>query len=307
MRVRFVHVFLCSLSISCGGDVKDSSLTGIDSGEVDSDSGEQSSAAVNYAEVGPFNVQENSDTLQVNGTCEMQMMRFQPDGGGDSPLVIIAHGFARDAPQMVGWARHLSSWGIDVVTPKLCHASFTDTDHAANGTDLIDLSTALGAESVVYVGHSAGGLAAVIAGESDSKTLAVIGLDLTDADEIGVGASRNLSAPLYGLLGEPSSCNASGNGLAVYEQASMALAFRVSDADHCDFENETDALCTTFCQGSGGQFDKASIRATLLGMLTSAVVDASGLDEGLQHWWTAGGQYLDPLLESEAVQALSLN
>ena len=85
---------------------------------------------------------------------------------------------------------------------------------------------------MVYVGHSAGGLAAVIAGESDSKTLAVIGLDLTDADEIGVGASRNLSAPLYGLLGEPSSCNASGNGLAVYEQASMALAFRVSDADH---------------------------------------------------------------------------
>jgi pimeloyl-ACP methyl ester carboxylesterase len=311
MMFRFFQVPVFVLLLSCSTNSKDaSSVVGdsgtvrTDSGQVDADSGTGPATPVDYAEIGPFKVLESSTVVQVDSECEMQTIRFQPEGGSNAAIVILAHGFARGEAQMSGWARHLASWGIDVVTPKLCHASITDTDHVANGNDLVGLGQALGAGPVVYAGHSAGGLAAVLAGASDSKTLAVVGLDLTDVDDLGVEAAKGLSAPFYGLLGEPGNCNSSGNGLSVYEQAPVAMAYRVTDADHCDFENETDALCTVFCQGSGGTFDDPSIRSTLLGMLTAAVVDAVELEEGLQCWWNEGGHYADSLLDSGAIQAL---
>lgn len=287
-----------------GAGSADTGAGNTDSGEPTGDSGTPTNSPVDYAEVGPFKVQETTEVFQVGSGCEMQAVRFQPEGGTNTATVILAHGFARGEAQMGGWARHLSSWGIDVVTPKLCHASILDTDHVANGQDLVELGQALGTGPVVYAGHSAGGLAAILAGASDSKTLAVVGLDLTDVDELGVGAARGLSAPFYGLLGEPSNCNSSGNGLSVYEQAQTGMAYRVTDADHCDFENETDALCTVFCQGGNESFDDPSIRSTLFGMLTAAVVDAVDLEEGLQHWWNVGGQYADSLLASGAIQSL---
>ena len=291
-------------STDSGESTEDSGEGSTDSGEQTGDSGTQTTTPVDYTVVGPFKVQETSDVFQLGSGCEMQTVRFQPEGGTNTATVILAHGFARGEAQMGGWARHLSSWGIDVVTPKLCHASILDTDHVANGQDLVGLGQALGTGPVVYAGHSAGGLAAILAGASDPKALAVVGLDLTDVDGIGVGAASGLVAPFYSLLGESSNCNSSGNGLSVYEQASIAMAYRVTDADHCDFENETDVLCTLFCEGSGGTFDDPSIRSTLLGMLTAAVVDAVELEDGLQHWWNVGGQYADSLLASGAIQSL---
>jgi hypothetical protein len=67
-------------------------------------------------------------------------------------MVILTHGWMRNNDQMVGWARHLASWGFEVVAPNLCHATVFDTDHEANARDLTALvQDRLQADPVVLI------------------------------------------------------------------------------------------------------------------------------------------------------------
>ena len=66
---------------------------------------------------------------------------------------------------------------------------------------------------------------------------------------------------------------------------------RVTEADHCDFESDTDVLCTAFCQGSNNQFDDDEIHSTILGLSTAALLDMSGQSQAGNAWWSAGGEY----------------
>ena len=188
--------------------------------------------------------------------------------------------------------------------PSLCHSSILDTDHEQNGVDIASLASKLGFSSVIYAGQSAGGLASVVAGAEDPGTVAVLSLDGVDASNIGAGAIGDVSAPVYGLLGEPSSCNSSNNGASWFSSASDALAIRVTEADHCDFESDTDWLCTTFCTGSNSSFSDAEISDTIRGLATAAVLQEAGLADARAIWWESGGAEHDALTASGAISDL---
>ncbi len=229
-----------------------------DSDPQDSDPQDSDPPEVDYGARGEHTV--TTTTLSVETSCAMSVTLYEPSGGGDR-LVVLAHGFARSAANMAGWADHAASHGVIVATPELCHASMWDTDHVENGHDLVELASALGATEVVYAGHSAGGLAALLAADEDDSAVAWVGLDPVDSD--GLGAAISLSIPASALIGEPSDCNDSANGAGL--DADIEL---IAGADHCDFESPTDWMCTTFCADAGGD-----VHDTILELSTAAMVD----------------------------------
>jgi len=287
----------CGDDLDPSGDTADFSDTGDDAGSCPA-------AAVDYRLAGPYTVSTSEVSHTVGGGSVMTATVYEPEAGSTAARVILAHGFARGPTQMVGWANHIASWGLQTVVPALLHASAWDADHSANGRDLIALNAAMGGGAVLYAGHSAGGLAAVLAGAEDRDAIAVVGLDLTDSEGIGLGAAPAMDLPIYGIVGEPSSCNSSGNGIEVYRAAPLSLALQVTEADHCDFEDETDWLCTSFCAGENVRFSDASIQSTIAGLATSALLDAAGLIDDLSPWWHEGGVFYDALTSEEAISPL---
>lgn len=162
--------------------------------------------------------------------------------------MIIGHGFLRNQTRMRELARSIAAAGMNAVTVDFCNMRLWNGAHRRNAQDLIAVATALNAKHVIYVGFSAGGLAALLAGAADSRTIGVVTLDLVNAEQLGVIAARDLIHPLIGLVGEPSPCNAQNNGLAVFAANPFARVIRIADASHCDFEMPTDFLCQWLCE-----------------------------------------------------------
>ncbi|MCO4773992.1 MAG: alpha/beta hydrolase [Deltaproteobacteria bacterium] len=234
-----------------------------------------------------------SETLT---SCSMSYTRYSPGSGAAGPLVVLSHGFARGQAEMANWAGHLASWGVDVITPSLCHASLFDTDHAQNGADLVELVTALGASNVIYVGHSAGGLASYAAAAADSRTLALFGLDPVDNDLAG---GLTVTAPSAAVHGVAQQCNTNNNMIGFYDRE-----LRVTDADHCDFENPTNGLCSFGCPSGGSGFTDEQIRSAIGQQLTAFVLWQAGLEaDGAAYWETSGAGY-QALIGSGAASAL---
>lgn len=261
------------------------------------DSGSDVLPAEDYRNPGPYSVQSSTGQESAD-SCEMDFTLYTPVGLTDAPLVLLAHGFVRSRANMVGWAEHFASWGLQVATPDLCHASIWDTDHSANADDLIALGQNLSSDSVIYAGQSAGGLAATLAVGRDPSSLGALGLDATDSESLGAGEASQITSAVYGLAGEPSDCNANSNGLSIYSAISQAHVLRVTEADHCDFESDTDALCTAFCQGSNNQFTDDQIHQAILGLSTAALLDMTGQSQAGVAWWSEEGEYYGELQTS---------
>ena len=251
-----------------------------------------------YRIVGTHSVSLTTQTIAAS--CQMETHIFTPAADTGAPLIVLGHGFARSADQVTGWAEHLASWGFIVAAPQLCHSSLWDTDHELNGEDMLVIADVLGAGEVIYAGHSAGGLSALIAGALDVRTVGVVGLDATDADGVGLGYAPLLSAPALGLLGEPSDCNADCNGSELYETVSDSVAVRVTDADHCDYESDTDWMCTTFCTNSAATFSDDEIQTTIRGLMTAAAFE---ITDGQSGWWLSG-MYYESLLSKGRLSPL---
>jgi hypothetical protein len=234
---------------------------------------------------GPRTVTKTEGTLALAG-CDLSYTDMTPDGATAPALVILGHGFQRRMRHMVGLAEHLASFGLRVVAVDYCHSTILDTDHAQNGLDALALAGALAPATtpVIYAGQSAGGIAAVVAAAQDPRAIGVLGLDLTDSDDIGLNAAETLLVPGLGLLGESSSCNASGNGAAVFGAMSAATKLKITGGTHCDFELPTTVVCTVPC---GAQ---AADRSLLVRGLSAAFVAwKSGVDVTGEAWVTQAG------------------
>jgi predicted alpha/beta-hydrolase family hydrolase len=284
-----------------GGD-QDTGNHSEDEGDTGGQQDSGSSEAQDYRQSGSYGVNTTSESVSVS-SCTMSATVYSPAGGSPIATVVLSHGFARSQSNMVGWAEHYASWGFKVVTPALCHSSLWDTDHSQNADDLIDLAGALAEGGVIYAGQSAGGLSSLLAGSRDEEALGVMGLDATDAGDIGLSAASSIGVPVYGLAGEPSSCNASNNGLDVYASLDQAQVLRVTEADHCDFESDTDAVCTVFCEGSNDQFSDDEIRMAILGLSTSALLSFAGQSEAAAGWWMSSGVFFRELDELGIISA----
>jgi len=294
---RFALLLTCLLIpclTACGPrvDDDDDDATGDD---------DDSSPPPDLAASGPYPVSSSTGTYTPGGLCFMGHTVFTPSGAPAAPTVMLAHGFQRYAGVMEGLGEHFASWGLTTVTMDLCHSNILDSDPSADATLLMELGDELGVADVIYAGHSAGGLRSVVAAAQDPDAVAVLGLDLVDRDDMALNAAPMLSVPLRGLAGEPTGCNSDGNGVGVYGAAVDGAVLRVTEADHCDFEEPTDWLCTTLCNGTNAQFSDDEIQATIRALATAYLLWQAGLDPAGEGWWTPGDPVHDALLASGAI------
>jgi hypothetical protein len=116
------------------------------------------------------------------------------------------------------------------------------TPSFAIGSSLVD-----GSRRAV-MGHSAGGLSAVLAGASDSKISVVIGLDPVDVSDLGKTAAPSIKVPVTFVRAKPAQCNSDGNAAAMFAGLTApALTVEVTNATHCDPEWPSDPACGLLC------------------------------------------------------------
>lgn len=176
------------------------------------------------------------------------------------PIVVVGHGFARNKAALTNWGAHFASYGWVAVVPSF--PSPLAPDHAANATRLRELIAYVRATpgpvtavidplKSAVVGHSAGGLSALLAAADDPAISVVVALDPVDANGMAVGRAGAISQAVLVLGAEAAMCNANGSASVIYPALTRAGSWflRVTGSTHCDGEDPSGGACTAFCGG----------------------------------------------------------
>lgn len=267
----------------------------------------------NYSESGPYEVTSFSNSITVTNGEILDYTIFRPEEVQSSAHVLMVHGFSRNMSVLADLAQHYAGWGITAVTMDLIHSSIFENDPLQDVMDLGVLSAHLSnGDPIIYAGHSSGAMRAIASAVYDSNAIAILGLDLTDGayeqtggDFLALSNVPSLSIPLWGLLAEPTDCNAYGNGLDVYYESNHGNAISITEADHCDFESPTDFLCTFLCQGSNDLYSEDEINDVILNLSTSYLLHHSGIEIDATSIWMPGSDYYEDLISDGAIQQLT--
>jgi pimeloyl-ACP methyl ester carboxylesterase len=209
--------------------------------------------------------------------CEVRYEVHRPVGWDGGATVVLAHGFLRDLRTMRGWAAHLASHGVATAVVSFCNSRLFDGRHDRNAVDLRALADTLQAPDgpVLYVGFSAGGLAALLAAADDPRTVAYLGLDAVDSGGLATRAT-GLAAPALFLLAEPDACNAQASMAPVAATIAAARLVRIPYATHCHFEDPYAPLCERLCGRVEPQEAADAIRATIRSLATAWILKHAG-------------------------------
>jgi len=162
-------------------------------------------------------------------------------------LVVIGHGFLRHQDTMTDLAKHIANGGHTATTLEFCNMRPWNGHHQKNGNDMRTLVNHLGADHIVYAGHSAGALAAVLAASADPRAVGIVTMDLVDDSDLGRTAARDLNIPMFGMAGRASSCNRMGSAIELFQNDEQRQFQSFPGASHCEFESPTDGWCETAC------------------------------------------------------------
>jgi len=265
-----------------------------------------------FSVTGPYSVSSELRTISATNCSDMNYLVYTPVTAVEPPYVVLGHGFARNVDVMIGWARHFASWGVEVILPSLCHyGMFNGVDHPMNAKNMKEIAEHHGATEVVYAGHSAGGLAAIIAASTDDNAIGALGLDATDTeglfgvpDFIGQTYAINVKSPVFFIRGEPSSCNSDNNGLELFRLTPVHRIIKVVDADHCDFEKPTDFMCEVSCGNNQASHTDEQVRTVITALSTAAIMSLTGLSDDGRRVWTQEGIF--DWVEAGIVQDLEI-
>lgn len=230
--------------------------------------------------------------------CEVTYEEYHPDREARSAVVVIGHGFMRNLQQIRGWAELWASRGFRVGVIDFCNSSWFDGRHDRNAEDLralADRMLAGGAGTqtgVIYAGHSAGGLSAWLAARRDGRTVAYLGLDAVDSDNLVAETqaatlesrpARAQPLPALFLFGEPSRCNAGNNMVESVRGVPGVSMFAVELAGHCDFEYPTDERCYSLCRKVEPERVARRLTTTIRGLATGWLLLHAGTPEERRH------------------------
>jgi MYXO-CTERM domain-containing protein len=209
---------------------------------------------------GSLKIEEYARQESVGGKT-ISFDLYVPVTSKPCPIVTLAHGFARSRVMMRDWGKLLASRGYVAAAP-----DFPGADHPANGKLLSALLEWMVTESQKsgsplagrvdptrrgVVGHSAGGLASLLAASADATIDVVVGLDPVDNGGQGKQAVPAIKVPVSVLRATPGTCNDSGNAQALYAALTgPALSLEVKAATHCDPEWPSDPFCSLLCGAS---------------------------------------------------------
>jgi dienelactone hydrolase len=163
---------------------------------------------------------------------------------------------------------------------------------------MVAVARKLSGDRVLYVGFSAGGLAALVAAGSDDTAVGLLGLDMVDHKALGQKKASKLAVPFYGLIAAPSICNADRNGIQSYIAASNSKVIEIVDATHCHFEFPYDSKCSLACGSGEKRFKREVIQKTIRGFTTAFMLWQSGIDPGGADWWSDGSETIKALTEA---------
>lgn len=218
------------------------------------------------ADWGPFPAQRQTVSIPGTQGAALTTDVFFPGTNGvlspeagRCPVIVLAHGFLQSKDQHRNQGLHLASRGYLVLLPNSNAAS----DHSRFADDLrkcLDWVEAQNVEPgspffgrvrtnrVGATGHSAGGLSALLAAARDPRIRAVSPMDPVDSGGVGVAALAQVAAPVALTWSEPSSCNANGSALTLYEAArAPKRGLRVVGANHTDPQDPASALSALVC------------------------------------------------------------
>ena len=222
------------------------------------------SVAVPRADIDSYVLIEESQR-SVTG-CTFDYRLYQPVNPQTQTSIMLGHGFLRDQDNLVGLSRALANHGIPVITLNFCNMRLWNGNHESNGLDMRALAQKLGlSDDIIYGGFSAGALAAVLAADVDTR--AILALDLVDQNDLGLNAIGALRTPLIGISGPASSCNANGNGAALFTsraQQSLSDLITIDGASHCEFESPSNWLCEIACGDEDNKQDDERERADII-------------------------------------------
>jgi len=221
--------------------------------------------------------------------CELRYRVHRPSAPKAAPVVLIGHGFMRDGSYMQGWADAFADAGLTAVTVDFCASSAVDGRHEDNGADLVAVRRALESDEAIYVGVSAGGLAALIAASLDpDATRGVLLLDPTNAGGPARSAAGRVNVPVAALVAKAQVCNAWRNIDRALQTLPDATVVRIGRASHCDFEWPSDRFCRVACLSTTSDEDRARaqarIRALGIGFVRAV---ADGETTALAEWKAA--------------------
>lgn len=207
---------------------------------------------------GPYTVASALMTAVDLGNETLTVNLYWPMGQPLAIPAVVGHGFARNASHISGWGEHLASHGFAVAVPNF--PSPLSPNHTANGQRMValltwlrsspsEVGTTVANTGGVLVGHSAGGLAAIIGASMVGDLQAVLGLDPVDNINLGAMAAGSVTAPVVMLAAEASSCNAQGSAASFFGSVVSPGSWyaKVVAATHCDGENPSNNLCNLTC------------------------------------------------------------
>ncbi|MGV3622807.1 MAG: hypothetical protein ACO1OB_18455 [Archangium sp.] len=232
-----------------------------------------------------------------SGTATSAVDVYRPSSPAASmPLFAFGHGFQNDKANAETLARALAAEGVVVVVPQFPSLlSACGSDHARNGRVLlaaIDQQIALGdidASRVAVGGHSAGGLAALLAGASRPMVAQML-FDPVDNSGLGAAALANVRGATLLVFAPPAQCNSQGNAVAWFGGLTGPRGtLEVVNANHCDPQGPISMLCTFGCGGAAATsavrsalFQKYAVTFLLrhlAGRMSPCVDDVIGADQ----------------------------
>lgn len=260
----------------------------------------------------PAAAEGQTGTIESEWGCAVEYEYYEPAApaaagidGVPPGLVVLGHGFTRDLATMRGWAQAWSDRGMRTVVVGFCNSSVFNGRHDRNAADLVAVATHIepGDAPIVYAGFSAGGLAALLAADSDPRAVAYLGLDPVDSGDLAATVER-LRMPALFLYAAPSRCNANANMVPGMPEADVRFALRVPFASHCDFELPYDAACERLCGGVEPEEIAREVRATIRAVATAWVTAQIGADPAAAAVF--GHPALDELERARRVEVLSV-
>jgi dienelactone hydrolase len=266
------------------------------------------SAVPDLEDRGPFHANSFETTVSNPATgSELPVVVWYPDetardgpSAGPFPGIVFSHGFLANPHLYAGNGQHLASWGYIVAMPWFASSelagrvsdaarvlTYLEIELDAPGTPFQGMVDAgrLGA-----VGHSLGGLTALVLAARDDRVRAVVATDPVNPPGFaGFTAwnsreeGKSLSAPAL-LIGAPAqTCNYYGSYERFYPHLAPPHKAKlvVPDANHCDFMLTGNAAvrdaCYRLCRGEyqrsrtvvAARYTVAWLNYYLLGELSS--------------------------------------
>jgi predicted dienelactone hydrolase len=262
------------------GDIPDANGGGSGGGGGSgSGSGSGGTTSGDPANDGPDTYASAEATINVGANRNVQATVFTPTSSGSHALVVISPGFQMARTQYTSYAKHLASWGFEVILETYAESGFS-IDHAKVAADIkgvIDwglMQPNVDATRIAVAGHSLGGKLSTFAASLDARIKAVVGWDPVDSNNPSVVPEKMSSIhAAVAVIGETTngtggiggmSCAPSADNFQQFYMAAGSPAYKltVAGADHMDWLDNPNCGFTCSACTAGTAAPELSRKAT---------------------------------------------